>query len=423
MYTLYGDGIHDDYPAIQEMIDSGACDVTLPAPKKNYLISKTLVVPSYFKLSLPRFATIKLADGANCPMIRNKWTAVEDDGKTVRTGRHKIWNFATRISPAAEHTCTNIEICGGIWDFNNNGQRANPLVTLDFGENEDYTGFGFQFFNVKNLKICSMTMKDPITFALTIDICSYFTIEDITFDFNFGNPIALNMDGVHLDGYCHHGVIRNLKGACYDDLVALNAHEGYPGPITNIDIDGIFAEDCHSAVRLLGINEKMENIHISNVYGSYYQYCIGFTKFYPEAATEAYDSITIDHVYASKASRKEWYPNHESYVFPFIWIQDGVSLKNLSLSSIHRREFDVPIELLHIGKTDGEIESICLRDVTMENHTTKPIPLILNIGHVKKLLLSDVRYDGVILENEGIIEKVAGLDEISKKQTVQETIL
>ena len=34
MYTLYGDGIHDDYPAIQELIDSGVCEVALPVPKK-----------------------------------------------------------------------------------------------------------------------------------------------------------------------------------------------------------------------------------------------------------------------------------------------------------------------------------------------------------------------------------------------------
>ena len=46
MYTLYGDGIHDDYPAIQEMLDSGMSEVVLPAPKKFYVISKTLKIHS-----------------------------------------------------------------------------------------------------------------------------------------------------------------------------------------------------------------------------------------------------------------------------------------------------------------------------------------------------------------------------------------
>ena len=40
MYTLYGDGIHDDFPAIQELIDSGVKEVVLPEPKVCYLISK-----------------------------------------------------------------------------------------------------------------------------------------------------------------------------------------------------------------------------------------------------------------------------------------------------------------------------------------------------------------------------------------------
>ena len=33
MFKLYGDGVHDDTNAIQEIIDSGICEVCLPAPK------------------------------------------------------------------------------------------------------------------------------------------------------------------------------------------------------------------------------------------------------------------------------------------------------------------------------------------------------------------------------------------------------
>ena len=71
-YTLYGDGIHDDIPAIQELIDSGVCEVELPAPSVCYLISKPIIIPSSFKLKLPRFAHIKLMDGANCFMLQSK---------------------------------------------------------------------------------------------------------------------------------------------------------------------------------------------------------------------------------------------------------------------------------------------------------------------------------------------------------------
>lgn len=315
-HMLYGDGIHDDYPAIQGMIDSGVCEISLPAPKKNYLISKTLILPSNFKLTLPRFAEIKLADGANCVMVKNQM--VRDYAKRVPEDANglckHLWYHVNEYSP--EIMSENIELCGGIWNCNNMNQLPNPEQTEGFGP-YGYTGDGMLFYGVKNIKLSSMTVKDPVHYGVTFDRVSYFAIEDITFDYNLGNPYAINMDGVHFNGNCHFGSIRNLKGACYDDLVALNGHEGSKGPITNIEIDGLFAEGCHSAVRLLTVSDNIENIHISNVYGTYYQYCIGLTKYYPGETTGAFDGISLDHIYASKALRDGIYPWPESYVFPF----------------------------------------------------------------------------------------------------------
>ena len=65
-YTLYGDGVHDDTAAIQERIDAAECELCLPAPKDCYLISAPLELKSDFRLVLPRYAKIRLADGANC---------------------------------------------------------------------------------------------------------------------------------------------------------------------------------------------------------------------------------------------------------------------------------------------------------------------------------------------------------------------
>ena len=50
-FTLYGDGIHDDTDAIQELIDSGVCEVSLPVPKKLYLISRPLEIRRNHKRS------------------------------------------------------------------------------------------------------------------------------------------------------------------------------------------------------------------------------------------------------------------------------------------------------------------------------------------------------------------------------------
>ena len=92
-YTLYGDGVHDDTDAIQELIDSGACEVTLPAPAVHYLISRPLMLPSNFRLVLPRFARIRLADGANCLMLQNKLSRDRAD-----RGVAKLFDFINEFS-------------------------------------------------------------------------------------------------------------------------------------------------------------------------------------------------------------------------------------------------------------------------------------------------------------------------------------
>ena len=386
MFKLYGDGIHDDTQAIQEMIDSGVCEISLPVPKKCYLISKPIELPSNFRLVLPRFAEIKLADNSNCVMLKNKTLT-----NRVKRTNDKFWDYINEYDPDFE--CKNIEVCGGIWNCNNLGQKANPLL---FEKNLEggYNGFGFLFYNVKNLIITNLTMKDPITFSINIDKTSYFTIENLIFDFNYGNPLATNMDGVHIDGNCHFGRITNLKGACYDDLVALNADEGSNGPITNIDISGIYAEDCHSALRLLTVNNPIEHIHISDVHGTYFQYCIGITKFFDGETKGYYDGVTIDNVYASKAERLPVYnKSPDAYVYPLIYIEDEHNVRNLKISELHRREYINTVETIYVGK-DTDVENLILENITTQNYThSSDMPLLVNKGTIKHLSAANIYAD------------------------------
>jgi hypothetical protein len=236
-----------------------------------------------------------------------------------------------------------------------------------------------------------------------VDTGSYFTMENLTFDFNDGNPIASNMDGVHLNGNCHYGVIRNLQGACYDDLVALNAHEGSGGDITNIQIDGIFAENCHSAVRLLTVNHRIAHVTISNVFGTYYQYCIGFTKYYPGQTTGCFDAISLSNIHAAKSPRlpvQEAHMGDKTYHFPLIWFQEEIVVRNLSIEHLHRREFVNPIDTVRIEK-DAVVEHLSIRDLVVENHTEEDCKGFVNYGTVKNLHMEDCP------ENELIAEAIA----------------
>ncbi|MBE7044882.1 MAG: hypothetical protein E7397_05080 [Ruminococcaceae bacterium] len=399
-FKLYGDGIHDDYPAIQEMIDSGVCEVSLPAPEKNYLITKPLTIPSNFKLKLPRYAEIKLADNANCFMVQNK--TVEKPANRMPdyfTGDYRdFWHFVDVLSPEPEDACCNFEIEGGIWNFNNKKQKTNPIITKQF-EGGNYLGHGMFFYNVRNFRLSNMTLKDPVNYSILLDRASYFTVENIDLDFNDGTlPMIVNMDAVHLDGNCHYGVIRNIKGAAYDDLVALNAHEGSSGDITNIEIDGIFAEGCHSAVRLLTAIHKVENISISNIYGTYYQYCIGFTKHYNNIEGDGYFSgISINNLYASKSKRlprQEAHFEDKNYHFPMIWVEGGCHIKDLAVTNLHRSEYQNPIETLRFEK-GCVVDNLSIKNLNLENHTDSPITNLTNNGMIKNLSLEDITEDEI----------------------------
>ena len=258
------------------------------------------------------------------------------------------------------------------------------------------------FYGVRGFKMRNMTFKDPVHYGATFDRLSYFTFENIVFDYNHSNPNTFNMDGLHFNGNCHFGQIRNLQGACHDDLVALNAHEGSKGPITNIEIDGIFAEDCHSAVRLLTVSDDIENIHISNIYGTYYQYCIALTKYYPGETTGYYKNITLDNIYASKAERYALYGREPaSTVFAVIDVLNGTKVKNLTIKNLHRTEYKVSVETIRVSK-GAEVEHLILHNITSESHVDAWMPLVGCYGKVARLDTSELYTDGdAVLANAG----------------------
>lgn len=404
MTHLYGDGVHDDTAAIQERIDDAGCELTLPPPQAYYLISRPLELPSNFKLRLPRFAEVRLAKDSNCVMLKNK-TVNDRKERTAElygneiAGRSEmlVYDYINEYSPDAP--CRNIEVEGGVWNLNNLEQSPNPIwARLKRLKCEPYiySGFIFLFYNVQNLRITSLTLKDTSTFALVLDKVSYFTVDNITFDFNYGNPFAACMDGIHICGNCHYGEITNIKGACYDDLVAINGDEGSSGPITDLKVSGIYAEDCHSAVRFLSFKSPMERIHISDIYGTFYQYCVSFSKYYLTSPYPGlYDAITIDNVYASKARLLPVYNKSANQPpYPLIQVQSGVKVKSLKISDTYRREYITPVETMHIYN-GAEVDSLILEDISTENHTGNgEMPTLVNEGIVKRLEAKNITENG-----------------------------
>ena len=398
---LYGDGIHDDTLAIQQMIDGQSC-VRLPAPEKFYLISKTLKLHSGSELHLDRFTEIKLAAKSNCPMLTN------DD-----------------------HEGGNSRICvtGGIWNGNNLEQAPNPQMLADCDGNagnsdafrrmqvpadypadpilgkatywipdlpyhpDRYYGVIWRFVNVDGFEASDIILKDPVCYAVQCGSLRNFTFKHITFDFNLGNPSPDNMDGLHFDGYCRNGFITDLKGACYDDLLAFNAEDGIVdspkfGPIENIVVDGIFADRCHSAVRMLSCGSLIRNITIRNVYGSFYRYAIGFTHFFENTPRGRFDNIVLENLFISKALpfEEDW---NRCPDWGLVWLQNEGDIGSLKISGFHRTEEKTPTPSIEIEK-GATVAQLTISDVSLENKHQGNITFLDNSGAIDTLVFNNI---------------------------------
>lgn len=396
MHTLYGDGIHDDTLAIQEMLDSGLSQIVLPVPQKHYCISATLKIHSNQTLCVGETTTIRLLPHSDCPMLTN-----------------------------AEQDAHDIVITGGIWDYDNVNQKGNRIRTepgwwdtvthgdKNYDKVVDYAGIGYMgvimtFDHVNRFSIRNVTLKNPVTYCLRMAYMTYFTVENIRFDQNLGNPTAENMDGVHIDGGCRFGSIRNVQGTCYDDVVALNANDCWDGDIEDIQVDGVFCKDSLRGVRLLAVQNKMERISVSNVFGTFYQNAVAVSYFYPKTGIRGrMNHISIRNIYAQHAPRiPEYMKGTDKYNFSQLWVDGALDIDFLTVDNLCRNEQLGRVETIKVCK-GAKIRTLALSNIVHQNHTGTPIPLMTNRGEIEKLYLYNVDAgEDVLLNDEGTIGKI-----------------
>ncbi len=245
---LAGDGNADDGPALQKMLDR--CGV-IEVPPGVYRVGQTLRLRSRTRLLAHPQATFVYADGAGIDQHCYLLTNADPEGGD-----------------------TDIEVRGGIWNGNNPGNRRVPGKLIDPGA---YTGVMIHFHNVHGLTFGDAMLCDAETYFWRGVELERFTVEDLRFHATHPRP---NNDGVHLTGGCRHGIIRRLAGlgplAPNDDMVAINADDaleriecqgGTCGPITDLTISHLRADQCHSFVRALSVVSPIERIDIDDVQG------------------------------------------------------------------------------------------------------------------------------------------------------------
>lgn len=298
--------MNKDTRKLQELLDKCG-DVYVPGG--TYIIDEPLRIHDNTHFRLAHDAVLRLADHAHCEIIVN--------------------------DKLAEDYNVNIMVEGGTFDGNNLNQTRDdiePLLPLTKFHPEYYYGIMMRFVGVKNLRLCNLTMKDPKAYPVQISMVRDFTVENIIFDYNME---CSNMDGIHINGPAVNGVIRNIKGATNDDMVALNCDDCYEteitsGTIENILVDGLFCENGYTAVRLLSCGHPLKNVSIRNIYGSYRYNSVSFTHHSVHAGECLLDNITVDGVFTSKSD-----PTND---YALIWFAAGTHTGRVTLRNIHRVE-------------------------------------------------------------------------------------
>ena len=248
-YGAKGDGVSNDYAAIQAALDAGEKDIVIP--EGTYMIDAPLQIPSHRHIRADAGACVVFA--ASRPMTQTDFLMTNAD---------------------TEDGNEDIAIEGGVWDggFGREFNRKSG----DIFEIGSTSGACLNFVTVKGLRLLDMTITNPVAYYIRLGRVRDFVIRDIRFA---SDMLGNNQDGVHFSGYCRDGLVENVraitKGQTNDDLLAFNADDSIQrqenrgltcGPIENITCRDIYAEDCHTAIRMSSITAPIRHIRIENLY-------------------------------------------------------------------------------------------------------------------------------------------------------------
>ena len=346
---LYGDGIHDDSVAIQQLLDKRGL---ITIKDGTYLIKKPLIIHDDTNLVLSKNAIMYLADGANCSLIDN-------DGLYTKT------------------TNKNITIEGGIWFGNHSKQEREyiadenqPCVYEKYVENS-LTVIMMRFVHVENFVIKNVTFKDPTSFAIHIADVKYFTVENVHLDYDLKKP---NMDGVHLQGPARFGRIKNVFGNANDDHVALCANgtarsEVTRGVIEDVDIDGVYCDNGYTGVRLLSRGDAVKNIRIKNVHGKFRYFAVSFTHHYPlrDDMPVKFENIHVSDLYLDKNEEEPFVSFQDGAL---IYFENGVNCENVLIEDVYKVENQgKKLPILKISET-AQLKNVKINNVFGEEDKT-----------------------------------------------------
>ena len=357
------EGPCDATPVLQQALDRRG-EVHIPAG--TYLLGETLQVHSDTSIIADPGATFRLADGV---------------------GKHCRNFMITNANPGNGNV--NISLQGGVWNANNIGNPRgidyDPLAC---------TGVVINFTNVRNLTLRDFTVHNPESFFVRVGEVCEFRIENINLS---ADVIRLNQDGIHVGGFSEHGIIRNIRatgaGVPNDDMVALNADDDVErqlnlgmrrGPIRDLLVEDIEAEDAYTFIRLLSVDQPIEDIAVRRLRGGCRVHGINLNNWRFPKGVGAIRRVSFEDIDLAKVE----FGDHSPAIIKVSLKVDEVEIRRLhrrdaTLSEVktlvidNNQHLDMELDGRNINcssdagfvLTEGDIEYLCLRQCLQEGRT------------------------------------------------------
>jgi hypothetical protein len=147
------------------------------------------------------------------------------------------------------------------------------------GPNQTNYCFGADFENANNIFIDNVLFYNLHKYAVKLGNVTQVDIDHLhVYATDVGPAAAINTDGIHVDGPASDIVIANSYFRTGDDAIALNAAEGYCGPILRVSITGSFVDEARSALRAYnqgvvcgnGLTPNVDSVTIDGYSGTVY---------------------------------------------------------------------------------------------------------------------------------------------------------
>ncbi|MCK5845281.1 MAG: hypothetical protein KAG97_11280 [Victivallales bacterium] len=238
-------------------------DTVSDPPTDTWVITESIRLPSRITLFLNE-CKLKLADGVFDTIIRNEGIVVDEENpngfakelrhdsdiRIIGSGIGSAFIEGPDVPFAAPHPV--------------NGGEAIPWVGDFYG----WRTVSILFANCSNYEIGGFSISKTTCWAISQEQgCEGMRIHDIDFDTNVKNG-----DGIDFRKGCSDGVVENITGACFDDVVACTALirfcSEYPRRRSpDSDVYYVFPMEVGGNVDG-NLRQSIENIQIRNVKAS-----------------------------------------------------------------------------------------------------------------------------------------------------------